>query len=123
MTLWRRLRASLRGSGGTGGGGAFGATTGGQLVTMMIFALSCAGILLFLWLSFGGQVPLKAQGYRFYADFPEATTLPAEADVRIAGVNVGKVKKLLLSPGGRTTKTLIQLKSDYAPVPEDTRAT
>src|ERR687894_2539198 len=93
-----------------------------RVITMVVFALSCFGILLFLWLSFGGQVPLKSQGYRIYADFPEASTLPAEADVRIAGVNVGKVKKLLLSPGGRTTKTLIQLKADYAPVPEDTRA-
>src|ERR687893_1313447 len=123
MTLWRRLRASLRGSGGTGGTGAFGATTPGQLVTMVIFALSCAGILLFLWLSFGGQVPLKSQGYRLYADFPEASTLAVESDVRIAGVNVGRVKKLALSPGGRTTKVTLQIHAPYAPIPEDSRAT
>jgi phospholipid/cholesterol/gamma-HCH transport system substrate-binding protein len=121
MTLWRRIRSSVA-SGGGGGGGAFGSTTPGQLVTMVIFALSCAGILLFLWLSFGGYVPLKPQGYRFYADFSEATTLPAEADVRIAGVNVGKVKKLQLAPGGRTTKVLIQLDSRFSPIPIDTRA-
>ena len=26
---------------------------------MVVFALSCFGLLLFLWLSFGGPVPLK----------------------------------------------------------------
>ena len=29
------------------------------------FALSCFGLLLFLWLAFGGPVPLKPKGYRF----------------------------------------------------------
>ena len=31
----------------------------------MIFAFSCFGLLLFLWLSFGGSIPLKPKGYRF----------------------------------------------------------
>ena len=31
---------------------------------MVVFALSCFGLLLFLWLSFGGPVPLKPKGYR-----------------------------------------------------------
>src|SRR5918997_3077349 len=93
-----------------------------RVITMVVFALSCFGILLFLWLSFGGQVPLKSQGYRIYADFPEASTLAVESDVRIAGVNVGRVKKLALSPGGRTTKVTLQLQSAYAPIPEDSRA-
>ena len=30
-----------------------------RLLTMVVFALSCFGLLLFLWLSFGGPVPLK----------------------------------------------------------------
>ena len=37
-------------------------------------------------------VPLKPKGYRFHVDVPEATTLAKEADVRISGVPVGKVK-------------------------------
>ena len=32
--------------------------------TMVLFALSCFGLLLFLWLAFGGPVPLKPKGYR-----------------------------------------------------------
>ena len=36
-----------------------------KVVTMVLFALSCVGLLLFLWLSFGGPIPFKPQGYRF----------------------------------------------------------
>ena len=39
------------------------------------FALSCFGLLLFLWLAFGGPVPLKPKGYRFNTSFAEATQL------------------------------------------------
>ena len=69
-----------------------------RIVTMVVFALSCFGLLLFLWLSFGGAVPLKPQGYRVQVAFPEAATLATEADVRIAGVSVGKVRKLDVDP-------------------------
>ena len=31
---------------------------------MVLFALSCVGLLLFLWLSFGGTIPFNPQGYR-----------------------------------------------------------
>ena len=65
----------------------------GKVAAMLVFALTCVGVLLFLWLSFGGPVPLKPKGYEISVDFPEATTLAEEADVRIAGVSVGKVKK------------------------------
>ncbi len=54
-----------------------------QLLAMVIFAFSCFGLLLFLWLSFGGSIPLKPKGYRFHVAFPEATTLAEEADVRV----------------------------------------
>src|SRR3712207_7452381 len=46
-----------------------------RLVVMVAFAASCFAILLYLWLAFGGSVPLKAKGYRIDASFPEATTL------------------------------------------------
>ena len=63
----------------------------GRILAMVAFALSCFGILVFLWLSFGGSVPLQPKGYRVTAQFPEATQLAQEADVRISGVTVGKV--------------------------------
>ena len=61
---------------------------------MVLFALSCFGLLLFLWLAFGGPVPLKPKGYRFQTSFAEAGQLALEADVRISGVPVGKVKTI-----------------------------
>src|ERR671937_1789641 len=95
--------------------------TVGRLLVMAIFTLSCFGLLLYLWSAFGGPVPLKPHGYRFHAHFAEATQLAQEADVRISGVNVGRVKKIDLGDDGRTDAT-IELKDSYAPLPEDSRA-
>src|SRR3954464_11828098 len=98
------------------------APTFGRLMTMVIFALSCFGLLLFLWLSFGGSVPLKPKGYRFQVAFPEATQLGPEADVRIAGVTVGKVVAKVRDPRSNRTLATIEMQRRYAPVPADTRA-
>src|SRR3954449_3436570 len=86
------------------------------------FALSCFGLLLFLWIAFGGSIPLKPKGYRFTASFAEATQLSQEADVRISGVPVGKVKTI--TPDQRTGRSdvAIELESRYAPLPSDARA-
>jgi virulence factor Mce-like protein len=90
---------------------------------MAFFALSCFGLLLFLWLSFGGPTPLKPKGYRFEIAFPEATQLAIEADVRVAGVPVGKVReKRIESPGNRTV-AVVELERRYAPIASDARAT
>src|SRR5215213_5968259 len=94
----------------------------GRIAAMVIFALSCFGLLLFLWLAFGGPIPLKPKGYRFQVSFPEATQLAKEADVRISGVPVGKVKTI--EPDTKTGLTLavIEMESQYAPVKADARA-
>jgi phospholipid/cholesterol/gamma-HCH transport system substrate-binding protein len=94
----------------------------GRIAGMVVFALSCFGLLLFLWLAFGGPVPLKPKGYRFHVDVPEATTLAKEADVRISGVPVGKVKDI--QPDKRTGRSdiTIELKSRYAPLHADAKA-
>jgi virulence factor Mce-like protein len=86
------------------------------------FALSCFGLLLFLWLAFGGTIPLKPKGYRFTASFSEATQLAKEADVRISGVPVGKVKTI--EPDKKTGRSdvVIQLESRYAPLRSDAKA-
>src|SRR5215210_1970363 len=94
----------------------------GRIIAMVVFTLSCFGLLIFLWLAFGGPIPIKPEGYRMKVRFPEAATLPVEADVRIAGVDVGKVKKKTLDKRGARTIAEVQLKSQYAPVSKDTRA-
>src|ERR687896_1294879 len=88
-----------------------------RILTMAIFAL-----LLFLWLSFGGAIPLKPQGYRVQVGFPEATTLATEADVRIAGVSVGKVRKLEVDGDRNRTLATLELDREFAPLRSDTRA-
>src|SRR3982751_1962075 len=100
------------------------------MLGMAVFALSCFGILLFLWISFGGSVPLKANKYELRVSFPEAATLAAAADVRIAGVTIGQVRRedtdkgrrKALDKGGNRTRVTLDINHRYAPLPKDTRA-
>jgi phospholipid/cholesterol/gamma-HCH transport system substrate-binding protein len=94
----------------------------GRIFAMVAFALSCFGILVFLWLSFGGSVPLQPQGYRVTVPFPEATQLAQEAEVRISGVRVGRVKTKEPNEQTGLTDTEIEIDARYAPLPKDTRA-
>ncbi len=94
----------------------------GRIFAMVAFALSCFGILVFLWLSFGGSVPLQPKGYRVTVAFPEATQLAQEADVRISGVPVGSVKDKEPNKETGLTDTEIEIDARYAPIPKDTRA-
>ena len=93
-----------------------------RIAAMVVFALSCFGLLLFLWLSFGGPIPLNPKGYRVQVSFPEAPTLALEADVRVAGVSVGKVRKKELDPKGNRTLVDIELDRRFAPLRSDARA-
>ena len=92
-----------------------------QLLVAVAFAISCFGLLLFLWLAFGGPTPLKPESYRFTVPFDEATQLAAEADVRISGVSVGRVKSIELNDEGRAASE-IEIQEEYAPIADDTRA-
>jgi phospholipid/cholesterol/gamma-HCH transport system substrate-binding protein len=95
--------------------------TVGRIITMVVFALSCFGLLLFLWLAFGGAIPLKPKGYRFTVAVPEANQLSAEADVRSSGVTIGKVKTKEQAPGGNRTLVEVELERKYAPLDADAR--
>ncbi len=92
-----------------------------RILVAIGFALSCFGLALFLWIAFGGPLPLKPEGYRFTVPFKEATQLAIQSDVRISGVSVGKVKAIDLDSKGLADAT-IELDSRYAPIPTDTRA-
>src|SRR3954447_13873437 len=94
----------------------------GRIAAMVIFALSCFGLLTFLWISFGGSVPLKPKEYQLKINFPEATTLAEAADVRIAGVTVGKVRSKELDKADNRTNVVLKIDPKYAPLPNDTRA-
>ena len=94
----------------------------GRIFAMAAFTLSCFGILVFLWLNFGGSVPLQPEGYRVKVGFPSATQLAQEADVRISGVRVGRVKRLEPNELTGLTDTELEVDARYAPIPKDTRA-
>jgi virulence factor Mce-like protein len=97
------------------------APTLGNILVIVLFALSCFGLLLFLWESFGGPVPLKPKGYQFTIPFKRSLALAEQSDVRISGVDVGHVIALKLGKEGRTVATL-ELSSQYAPIRADTHA-
>lgn len=96
--------------------------TAARILIAFGFAVSCFALALFLWVAFGGPVPLNSEGYRFQVPFDEATQLAQESDVRISGVSVGKVKRIELTDGGQAEAT-IEMDSAYAPIPADSRAT
>jgi phospholipid/cholesterol/gamma-HCH transport system substrate-binding protein len=92
------------------------------LTALVIFLVSCVSLVIYLWIAFGGQLPFASQGYRMSVAFPYAPQLVDDADVRIAGVHVGKVVNVSLD--ARTHRTVAQLQIDpqFAPRPSDTRA-
>src|ERR1044071_7206899 len=97
------------------------APTLGLIAIMAIFAFGSFAGGLYLWLAFGGSLPLGTKGYRIHVLVPEATQVADQSDVRISGVSVGRVVKLAGGPNDRTDLTL-QLRARYAPVAKDTRA-
>ncbi len=91
------------------------APTLGNLLVIVLFVLSCFGLLMFLWESFGGPLPLKPKGYRFSVAFPRSFSLAEESDVRISGVEVGHIVSVKLNKEGRTQAT-VEIAGKYAPV-------
>ena len=93
-----------------------------QLLVITAFALACFGILLFLWITFGGPTPFKAKSYQVKVPFTEASQLAEQSDVRISGVDVGKVESIELGPGGKEAIALLNIDDKYAPLRSSTRA-
>jgi phospholipid/cholesterol/gamma-HCH transport system substrate-binding protein len=92
-----------------------------QLAVIAVFAASCVLILVYLWGAFGGNLPLKPKNYQVRADFPDATNLALNADVRISGVNVGHVISKS-SARHNTTRVTFDLEPGFAPLPVDAHA-
>jgi virulence factor Mce-like protein len=90
-----------------------------QLGAIVLFSLSCVGMLLFLWLSFSGPLPLRPSGYEFKVALPEATNLVPSAEVRVAGVQVGTVTEVDGDPEGNATLATIELERKFAPIHRD----
>lgn len=93
-----------------------------RIAALALFVLSCVVVLTYLWIDFGGSIPLAADSYRIKVAFPQANELPTGADVRVAGVNVGKVVDLSLDSRDNRTLATLRIFNQYAPVPRNTRA-
>lgn len=93
-----------------------------QLIGLGLFILSCFALTLYLWNAFGGTAPLQAKGYRMVVPFADAGGLTVQADVRIAGVDVGKVVAKRLDAKRRLTYAELDLDTKYGPRPADTKA-
>jgi virulence factor Mce-like protein len=90
------------------------------VLAALAFALSCIGLIAFVWTQFGGTVPFSPEGYRITAVFPESGLLVPGADVRISGVTVGKVATL--SARGVDSVVTMDIQPRFSPLPRATRA-
>src|SRR3984893_2086325 len=91
-----------------------------SVMIAVLFALSCLGLMIFVWTQFGGSIPFEPQGYRVQATFKETGLLVPGADVRISGVNVGKVTGV--DAKGIYSNVTMDIRRQYAPIPSDTQA-
>ena len=94
----------------------------GRILAMVIFAFSCFGILLFLWLQFGGATPLKPEKYLVKVGFPEAVGLLQDVDVRTAGITIGTVRDVEIEEHSNRAVATLALDEAYAPLSSDSRA-
>jgi virulence factor Mce-like protein len=84
------------------------------------FVLVCVAIGIGLWLKFGGTLPLQPEGYRVKVPLPNASALYPGSDVRMAGVDIGKVVAVGLAHD--TPLATIRLNTGQVPLRADARA-
>lgn len=96
----------------------------GQIIAIAGFALSCFGLLLFVWVAFGGPTPLAARGYEVKLPLTQIGQLAEQSEVDISGVEIGRVKSIDLGEGAEEGSAIVTLniEPEYAPIPKDTRA-
>ena len=91
---------------------------------MVVFALSCFGLLLFLWLSFGGPIPLKPKGYRVQGRVPRGDAARHRGRrARRRRDRSARCAQKTLDPAHRNrTVATIELDPSYAPMRQDAQA-
>ena len=92
----------------------------GTLALALLFIGTSVLLTLFVWRSVGGLLPLQPRQYEARALFENASQLTKNSDVRISGVNVGKVVKVRAR--GLRTEATLSIDPRYAPLPDDVHA-
>lgn len=90
-----------------------------QVALVLVFVVAAFGLLLYVWQRFGGAAPLQPQGYRVHVHFEQAQNLQANADVRMAGVKIGRV--VSVTPTTKRTDAVLELEPKYVPLRQGTR--
>jgi virulence factor Mce-like protein len=94
----------------------------GGLTALGIFVLACFCLTMFMLLTFGGAIPLQPKSWRVLVPVTDASLIARQADVRIAGVNVGKVIDRHLDSDQEHTILTLEVDPEYAPLKTSTRA-
>ena len=88
---------------------------------LTVGVIALAIILVGVWLGFTKDIPFT-HGFRVKATFASANSLRLNSPVRIAGVAVGKVKKVEAKEGTDEAVVTLELKKSALPIHEDATA-
>jgi len=88
-------------------------------IYLVLFLSGCLGVFVFLYSLSGGRLVPGHHGYRVEAIVPDALGLSENADVRQAGVRIGKVTDSRNL--GATTVLMIELDGGHSPVYRDAK--
>jgi len=90
----------------------------GPVLVLLAFFLLAGAVFAWLYGQAGGRIGLTSP-YHVSVVLPDANLLERGADVRAAGVRVGRVADV--QPSGEASLVTMEIDSRYAPVPKDSR--
>lgn len=93
-----------------------------RTIAVLGFAGLCATIFGYLWVNAGGKIPLvSSTGYQVAVTLPDVDNLVFQSDVRMAGVNVGKVDDVEVS--GSHVRVTMHIEPERAPLHRGAKVT
>jgi len=88
----------------------------GSIVALLAFFAVAIGVFVWLYGKAGGRIGIRS-AYRISVVLPDANVLERGADVRAAGVRIGRVADV--EPSGQASLVTMEIDGKYAPVPKD----
>ena len=102
----------------------------GRILVAVGFTLSCFGLLLFLWVTFGGPIPFKPESYRSPPTSRRRSRSPRSPTCGSAASRSARSRTSASRPRAsaneptvcNTTEATIEIDPQYAPISSDARA-